>query len=868
VRHSSCAILSPFRSARRAAVRAASLAVAIALATPPEAAALDPLKALTQYSTAAWRSEDGLPNSTVQGLAQTADGYLWIATLEGIARFDGSTMTVFDRSNTPAILANDVQALLAGRDGSLWLAVYGGGLVRFRDGAFSSYAKREGFAAVTVMDMAEAANGDLWIATTSGLYRLRKGTFTAYGERDGLSSEQVRCVFVDREGTVWAGTRTGLDRFADGHFAHYRDESRADVPVTAIARDATGVLWLGTSAGVRRLESERLVKDPSVRSLEQEPVSALFLDRQDALWIATTLGLSRLRDEQLTSLTSAEGLGNGATAILEDREGSVWVGGEGGVTQLKDGPVITYSSLQGLSSDDALSIAPARAGGLWIGSGDGRLDRFVDGRFQALDTSVLQGSRVLALFDEGVALWLGTDLGLHRLQAGRWTTYSTRDGLAVGAVRSILRDRAGRLWVGTDGGGLARLEAGRFATISKDDGLPSNQIRGLLEARDGTLWVASYGGLTAIKDGRMTHRVLSGDLTSPLARSLYEDDSGVLWIGTYGAGLYRLANGRLTSYSSRDGLFSDVVYQIVEGNRGRFWMSSNKGIFAVQKSELEAFAAGRTQRVASLVYGRSDGMRSEECSGGSPAGWKAPDGRIWFATAGGVVVIDPSNPGARRLAPPPLIQAASVDGNAVDHRADVLLGPEARRLEIRFASVGLAAPERTRHMFLLEGFDRDWVDGAKRSAQYTSLPPGGYRFRVRAMGEDGVWREADPALGVRVQAHWYRSRTFTLALVAGALLAGWAAYRVRVRVLVSHERELQHRVEEAVANVKVLSGLLPICSSCKNVRDDKGYWNRIESYISEHTQADFSHGICPDCAERLYPDASRRLREKRAGQPT
>jgi ligand-binding sensor domain-containing protein len=825
--------------------------------------ALDPAKAVGQYSLATWQTDAGLPHNRVQAIAQTPEGYLWLATQEGLARFDGVRFTVFDRHGTAAMSANDVETLFVSLDGSLWVGVYGGTLLRYHNGVFTSYSSREGLPLATITALAEDAGGDLWIGTDGdGLYRLHEDAFSHYTAKDGLPGDSVRSLLGDRDGNVWIGTAAGLGRRRNGRFERYGlPAGPATAAVSALAVDSEGRYWVGTDGdGLFRLDAGGAVRERV--SLRNDHVWTLLADRRGTLWIGTDGGLHRLHDGRVEVLTRQDGLSSDAIrAVFEDREGSLWVGATG-LMQLKDGTVLNYGRAQGLTDEDVYAVTPAAGKGLWVGTSGGEVALFSEGRFTPVaGRAILRGGAVLALREDRQGrLWVGTDHGLHRHAGGRWTTYTARDGLPPGDVRSILEDREGRLWIGTDGGGLARLDGSRFVTLTTRDGLPSDHLRALLEDRDGTLWIATYGGLAALREGRFTSYTVRDGLAHDLVRSLHLDDRGVLWAGTYGGGLSRVQSGHITTYTTRHGLFDDVIFEILEDGRGRLWMSCNKGIFSVSLSELEAFAAGQRDFIRSIAYGRSDGMRSPEANGGSPAGWRTEDGRLWFATAAGLVAIDPAAVMANRVAPPAFVEEAWVDGERADLGRDLDVAPGNHRLQFAYTALSLMAPDHLHFAYALEGFDAGWIDAVtRRQTSYTNVPAGRYRFRVRVRDEDGPWNEAGIPRPLRVRAHWYRTPAF-FVMVGGALVLAFAgAYRMRVRGLVARQRELRRRVEEALADVKVLSGLLPICASCKKIRDDRGYWNQLEQYIGDHSQAAFSHGICPDCVNRLYPDLADKI---------
>ncbi|HEY2942864.1 MAG TPA: two-component regulator propeller domain-containing protein, partial [Vicinamibacteria bacterium] len=717
----------PFENPRRAPGLVPAVA-ALLLLGAPLASALDPAKAVSHYSLASWQTDDGLPHNRVQAIVQTPEGYLWLATQEGLARFDGVRFTVFDRHGTAAMNANDVETLFVSRGGSLWVGVYGGTLLRYQNGAFTSYSSREGLPLSTISALAEDAAGDLWIGTDGdGVYRLHQGAFARYTSKDGLPDDSVRCLLGDGEGNVWIGTAAGLARRRGGRFERYDLPAGPDpIAISALAIDREGRTWVGTeSDGLYRFDTGRLVRTPV--ALNDDHVRSLLADRRGTLWIGTDGGLHRVHDGRVEVLTRQDGLTSDAIrSVFEDREGSLWIGAVG-LMQLKDGTVLTHGRAQGLTDEDVYVVAPASGKGLWVGTSGGEIALFSKGRFTPVaGRAVLRGATVLALREDREGrLWVGTAQGLRRLDGGRWTSYDARDGLPAGSVRSILEDREGRLWIGTDGAGLARRDGNRFVALTTRDGLPSDHLRALLEDRDGTLWVATYGGLAALRDGRFTSYTMRDGLAHDLVRSLHQDGNGVLWVGTYGGGLSRVQSGRITTYTTRHGLFDDVIFEILEDGRGRLWMSCNKGIFSVSLSDLEDFAAGRRDFIRSVAYGRSDGMRSAEANGGSPAGWRAEDGRLWFATVAGLVSIDPAAVTGTRAAPPAFVEEVWVDGERADLPRGLDLAPGNHRLQLAYTALGLLAPDHLHFAYTLEGFDAGWIDaGTRRQTSYTNVPAG------------------------------------------------------------------------------------------------------------------------------------------------
>jgi ligand-binding sensor domain-containing protein/signal transduction histidine kinase len=778
-----------------------------ALLVSGAASALNPELAVTQYSHRAWMADQtagSLPQNSVFSIVQTPDGYLWIATQEGVARFDGVRFTVFNSRNTPEIRHNDVWKMLVDRDGTLWLGTRGGGLTRYRDGVFSTLSKEQGLSGDSVQALWQDGDGSLWIGTSGGgLNHYRDGKFTVYTTKDGLSSDTVFSLHGDAAGNLWIGTDGGgLNRLRDGKFTHYTTrQGLTNDTVYAIESDPDGALWVGTGAGLNRLQNGRFTSYRTRSGLNSDNIRAIYRDRAGNLWLGTDGGgLSRYRDGRFAAFTSKHGLSNDSIgALFEDREGSLWIGTDaGGLNRLKDNKFVGYSTLEGLPNDNARAILEDRDGSVWIGTFGG-LARYRDGALKTYGTKDGLSSDVvlsLAQTRDG-ALWAGTlGGGLSRLHHGRFTRYGKNEGLGNDTVLALLEDSRGTLWAGTRSGGLHRFENGRFRAFTTADGLSANDIRYLREGRDGSLWIGTRGGgLNRYQDGKFTALTTKDGLSNDIVFSIHEDADGTLWIGTFGGGLNRYKDGTFTAYTTQQGLPDDVVFQILEDDTGNLWMSSNHGVYRVSKRDLDAFASGSATQVPHVAYGVADGMRSAECNGAhQPAGWKMRDGRLWFPTIKGVAAIDPNQLALNTLPPPVVLEALRVNDKPVAAAAEIVLPPGRQKLDFEFTALSFLAPEKVRFRFKLEGFDEEWAEGGtSRSAHYTNVPPGRYEFRVMANNNDGVWNELGATQAFYLKPHFWQRPAFALVYVLAlgiAVALGMRLQRRRVHQLQAREREL------------------------------------------------------------------------------
>ena len=761
------------------------LLILVLLLCAGSAAGLDPNRAASEFAHRAWQTDSGLPQNTVHSITQTQDGYVWVATEEGLARFDGISFKIFDRQNTPALKSNDVRALLAaGKAGELWVCT-AAGVARLADGQWQTFTTADGLASDDVAAAYEDRAGAVWFATSAGLSRYLDGKFTNFTKKDGLEGGGVLAVAEDAEGNLWVGTDEGLSRFGAGVFT---TETTGDGPtraVTAIALGGDGCLWLGTASGLSCLRDGRPHTFTTADGLPNDRITSLRAGGGGSLWVGTAGGLARLRGGRFETFKGEDdGLSDGIIlSIFEDAEGSLWVGTESeGLTQLKDRKFTTYTTREGLASDLVKSIYEDRQGGVWVGTYGGGLSLLKDGSVRNYTTEQGLASNIVLSLAEGAdgELWVGTPDGLSRLRDGKFTTYTSADGLPNDFVRSIYADRAGALWVGTRGG-LARLKGEEFETYTTDEGLPDNFVGTIYEDASGVLWVGTLGGLSRFEAGRFKTYTTGDGLSDNVVISIHGDAEGRLWIGTNGGGLNLFKDGRFTSFTTRDGLPNDTIYRVLEDGRGRLWMSCNKGVFRLDKSELEEFAAGRTHTLNPVVYGTADGMRTRECSGGGhPSAWRDHTGRLWFSTIKGVATIDPEHMPTNTQPPPAVVEQVRVDGEVV--APNVRLQPGKSRFDFYYAGLSFVAPEKVRYRYKLEGFDRDWVDGGdRRVAYYTNLGPGDYTLKVIACNNDGVWSSQPATFQFQLKPHFYRTYWFYALVVVGLGLIGWQLYAMRLR---------------------------------------------------------------------------------------
>jgi signal transduction histidine kinase/CheY-like chemotaxis protein/ligand-binding sensor domain-containing protein len=749
-----------------------------------------------------WNDKNGLPEDDVQSILQTDDGYVWLATEEGLVRFDGLHFAVFDRKNTPEISNNNVHTLLQDPQGSLWIGTENG-LLQLKQGKFALYGVKGGLPDNYIRRLWVDPEGAFWITTNTGTRLWQKGRFVAAPAPGSNLVANGSEIWKDPNGDRWIRTTAGLTlRRVDGTERTYTtQDGLSNSHINVIHRDRRGTLWIGTASGLNRLVGGRIAVYPLGAKTPLPPIGVLCEDRDGNLWIGTGgLGLFRLNPEGLTSFSAADGLSDDTVQVIyEDRDGNLWVGTNGGgADEFRDAVFTTYSKPDGLSGDSVGTVMEGGDGSIWIGTQANGLNRLKDGKVTVYPTyQGFSNDNVISLLQaRDGTLWIGKDDGVSRLQGGKVLGRPAVPPLPRERVSVMYEDSSGALWFGT-AVGLFRLKDGRVTSYTTADGLAGNQIRNIVQSRDGTLWIGTSGGLSRIQEGKVCSYTTKDGLPGDEVLGLYEDGDGILWIGGTG-GLSRFKDGKFTTYTERDGLFNNVAWAILEDDRGYLWMSSNKGVSRVSRRELNEFAEGKVKSVMAIAYGIEDGMRSAECNGGnSPSGWKDRRGNLWFATEEGVARVDPEHVSRNRTPLRVRIEDVLAGRSAVDPRHGGRVPPGRHELEFHYTAPSFKAAQGIHFRYSLEGFDKEWVEAdTRRVAYYTNIPPGPYRFRVRATSADGVESENEASVDLYLTPHLYQTPWFYALCILAAAGLVISVYRLRIRSLRARQQELEIRVAE------------------------------------------------------------------------
>lgn len=742
-----------------------------------------------------WKVENGLPQSTVRCITQTPDGYLWVGTWNGLARFDGVRMTVFNASNTPELTASNIMSLFTDRRGQLWIGTEPGGLVRYSNGRFRNFDSTDGITATRILSINEDHAGNTWCATERGFFVHRGDRFLRFTASDGLPRTYANQVLPLPGGRMYLGM-VGFGAVVRLAGDSLVIEERFSVGGYAVTADSSGSLWYGFRGKgfVRRQNGQESVD----RRFAGEKTGETYILRRQEKWLIASKSIHVISSGPLQTLEQIDGFPlSDVTTLFEDREGNIWLGKEGGgLVCLREKKINVLSKQNGLGADLVMCGLEDRSQGVWIGTWDNALRRRRDpssDRFEQvrLPKNILS-IYTLALSHTG-GVWAGAwGSGLYYISGDTVERFSKgmfRDELSI---VSVAEDPSGGLWVGTAHDGAAHVRGDSMTVWNAERGLSNNRVNAILCARNGDVWITASGsGVNRISNGVLTVHKKGSGLNDNFASPMYEDRSGAVWIGT-NRGVTRWKDGKFSSVTEAQGLYDDAVAQIIEDDLGNFWIGAIHGIYRVSSRELNAAADGTLGTVNCFTIGREDGMIAEETGGGGTSRcWKTSDGKLWFSTAAGVVVIDPKNITSHSVPPSVSIEDVWVENQKRPRTEEIVLQPGETMIEVRFTGINFTAPDKLRFQYLLTGSDKEWsAPSAQRTVRYTNLDPGEYRFRVRTVNNAGLWSREDAQLAVTVLPPFYATWWFRTLIALLFLTIGPAVYFYRVRQL-TLEKEVQ-----------------------------------------------------------------------------
>jgi len=815
-----------------------------------------------------WNTDKDLPSSTVTSIQQTPDGYLWVGTYNGLSRFDGARFVNFDPVSQPELSQTRVQGLFLDARGTLWINTFRGGLTSYRDGIFRNelpdqttfdlhttlvrstsnlvtfvtqygeVLRRDPLQSVAAWDIKvppverpiyQCADsiGRLWFLSREGhILIFEGGKFSELPEDGGLSGSKIYTLVADSEGQIFAGAENEIARWDGRQFvAITPTNGEADVQPLLIFPTRSGPLWVLDGDRLRKMSGRQWVAEPvqwrGLLGNASGRAMGAHEDREGGMWFNHYgNGLFHVTpDGRYQRLTSQENLpGDRVGAWFQSSDGGIWAGVDhGGLARLRDRRFQVLGAAEGLGARTALSVCEETNGTVWIGTGGGGLCRLQDGKISRYTVGLSASANfVFSISPRGDGgAWLSAAEGedLYQFNNGQ----IQRVSWDVHGIKSILTDRAGRVWMGTKSG-IAQWDGEQHWLLGTNNATTTPSVRALVETPTGEIWAGADDGTLYRCDQKELRAFRPKDvLADQPIYSLIAEADGTIWAGTFRGGLLRFKNGAFSRITAKQGLPVDVIGQLLEDKNGRLWLGTHKGIYSVSKAALNAIADGLTNTLDYVIYGQHDGLPSVECSDGyQPSCWRGANGRLWFTTVrGGVVSVQPDDLLGRSKPSPVLIEEMRVDDEVISlHGGKIVIPPGHSQFDFRFTTLSFDAGDKARFRYRLEKYDANWVNAdTLRTAHYGRLLPQKYRFHVIACNNEGVWNEVGATVEFELRPFFYQTAWFSG--LTGALVITAVAFTARRLATQKYRRKLarlqqQHAIERDRARI------------AKDIHDDVG----------------------------------------------
>ncbi|MCP9290808.1 sensor histidine kinase [Gracilimonas sediminicola] len=742
---------------------------------------------------------EGLPQSSVNDIIQTKDGYLWMATYGGLVRFDGNSFTVFNKSNLKGLATERILELFEDRKGGIWLFLEGdlGYVQRYIGGKIETYdfGKQGG----SRIELNEDERGVLWATAYGDTYRF---TGTEFEKKELIVDSDLAEVIKNDSLGIWLAYEYKIVKTAGDSVIQIEDyeneEKNAHLGYIEVIEypKHSGQLFIGT------VDNGVLIQNGNSRQVFNTENGAsnnnfVRFERfdEEKLIINFPGDILIWEEDKFRQMTPIPGQLNVIyRSVLKDNEGNYWFGTDGdGLFKLRSTPIHMIDIDQGLNNEKMLSLAQLNDGKALFATNCGGI-YYWDGLKATYPNlnEIFEGKCNWAVYqDTKERIWIGSnDLRYLPTLEGPAITFGDEDGFTAGRVFGISEDTKGQIWVLTDDGVFV-YKGDYFKNLTREDGLYYNSVRTIFEDSRGRMWIGTRAGLNRIDGGEMKKiELLSNEPGSfqekqPPVRAIFEDGNGYIWVGTYGNGLYRVDGNKVLNITEEDGLYDNIISHIVEDGEGNFWMGSNRGISSVKRSDLNGFLDGEIDHIPSNSYGAADGMNSAETNGGfQPSTFTDSLGRIYFPTVAGVAVVNPGLVRKNEVSPRVYIEKLNTDEGPVELSSGISLSYNTSYLEILYTAISFSEPGKVEFRYKMEGLNDDWIEvGNRREALYSKIPPGNYTFRVIAGNSDGVWNMEGASLAITVvPPFWQTTWFYTLMglLVAGA---GGLVYYLRIEQL-------------------------------------------------------------------------------------
>jgi signal transduction histidine kinase/ligand-binding sensor domain-containing protein len=755
-----------------------------------------PSSMLEQSAIAQWTGDNGLISNNITSAVRDHDGFVWITSYNGIMRFDGIQVYVYDQTKIPFLNTGAFYAVYEQKPGVLWFSSQNNGIVRLRNGKFDSIDPNHEILPKSIRCLRFSRDSSVWVGSNnSGLYKIVDEKILRI-DLPELNETSILEMAVDSNNVLWIAT--------DGKGLYSYDGKNlksipgvADIIVNSVFAAPDNSILIGTPSGLDVYKDGLLIHHPKLKDYQ---VNKVICDRYNRVWVGTEIGLGRYTigdDESFAYVGEKEGFPLSRINFLSyDDENSLWVStGRDGLVQLRESSIINISMQQGLSQSKINMVYESPSHDFYIGCDGGGVDIYKQGKVSSikLETPLFDsGIRDIYQDSEGT-LWIGSYRGLLKKSKSGEHLYGLKDGFTAVDVRRLLPAENGDLWVATRSGGLMRFSNGKVVEkFNKETGLASNYILAVEKDKQGNLYVGTHsGGMSIIsKDGKIKNLPLTDNDAGIVIFNIHSDSEGRIWLVS-GAGIFHFDGKTFQKIALTKSLKGEVFFDWVEDGIGNVWVTSNIGVLKIAKERVKQYLRNEIQEVDFKLLDNRDGMKNKECTAATRS-LVSSTGKIWVPTINGISVFIPEKIVVNKIVPPVYITSLTADTQEMEGKGPLTIEPGKLRYTFSYTAPSFISPRKIQFKYKLETVDGNWINaGTERQAEYTNLAPGDYTFRVLACNSDGLWNEQGTTLMFTVKPFFYQTGYFyVLVIVLGGLML-FGIYKWRVNAVERRNAELR-----------------------------------------------------------------------------
>lgn len=759
-----------------------------------------------------WGMKEGLPQSTVNDIIQSKDGYIWLATFGGVVRFDGNSFTTLSRANTPAMHSDRVISLYEDREGALWINT-DFSLIRMMGNEIKSYLISQGALIQSLSQIREDTDNKLWGISSNKVYYYENNVFN---EASIYSDPDLVELALNNSGGVWLATRDQILKTIGDSVVVIEQlgDGLINSGFTEIIEypERSGSFYIGTNnEGIIRYQNGTVTRFDGTNGLPSNNFLKFNKDLKGNLFAILVGSAAVWNGEYFESLKSQlpiKDSGIVIKSILEDNEGNYWVGtNANGLYKLRPAFISMIDQEDGLQNERMLAIAQLKDGSALLSTNCGGIYRWKDDKISLPELDFIAGDGCFwsMLEDSKNRYWFGTrGIYVTNSLSEQGRMLNDTNGFTDAEIFAIKEDSKGNIWIAASDRLIVYDENEEsIRNFTTNDGLYFNHARALFEDDDGTMWVGTGFGLNTIKNNKVQKvkllptNVTEAGFSEPYVRAIYKDRHGTMWIGTYGNGIFRIKNNQVSNITTEHGLFDNIISHLIEDEFGNFWMGSNKGISQVSIEELNGAADGNINSVKAYSFGVADGMNSAETNGGfQPNTFADSLGRIYFPTVAGVAVVSTRDVQKNEIVPPVYIEHISTNEIEFPISSHITTSYDTPYIDIKYTAINFTDPKKVEFKYRIKGLDENWIEaGGNRSTLISRLPPGEYTFQVIASNSDGVWNNEGASLAISVIPPFWQTNWFYFIITVLFFASGSTVYYLRIKTL-ERKNEQQKRFTE------------------------------------------------------------------------